>query len=216
MSICENLKSIKEFIDARANLIAVSKTKPVSMIKEALDCGQLDFGENKVQDLYSKSNELENESIHWHFIGKLQTNKINQLLKTPNLSSIHSIDSIKLLDKILNKKIDKVIGLFIQVNTSDEYEKNGFDIDFDFQKLIQRIDENNCFEFKGFMTIGKIRTDNFELDAKKSFVAMHDLKAQYGQNRQIELSMGMSNDYKIALDYGSNWLRIGSSIFGQR
>jgi pyridoxal phosphate enzyme (YggS family) len=216
MSIFENLKSIKEDIDTRANLIAVSKTKPTSMIKEALEAGQLDFGENKVQDLHTKSIELENENIHWHFMGKLQSNKINQLLKSPNLVSIHSIDSIKLLDKILNKKIDKVIGLFIQVNTSDEDEKNGFSIGQDFQSIIQRIDESSGFEFKGFMTIGKIRTDNFELDAQKSFVAMRGLKAQYGQNRQIELSMGMSNDYKIALDYGSNWLRIGSSIFGKR
>lgn len=216
MSIKENLLEIKSEIQGRAELIAVSKTKPISSIIEAIEAGQVHFGENKVQDLLAKAEDLKDRVIKWHFIGSLQSNKINQLLKVPNLLSIHSIDSIKLLDRILNKKIDKVVGLFIQVNTSGEKQKGGFEVDTDFSVVINKIDKSDNFDFCGFMTIGKIRTDDFEEDAKRCFGALRELKEKYGHNREIELSMGMSNDYKIALDYDSKWIRVGSSIFGKR
>lgn len=214
MSIESNLKNIRSDINNNCQIIAVSKTKPVSMIIEALKAGQMHFGENKVQDLCDKANELQNYKIKWHFIGNLQSNKINQLLKCPNLLSIHSIDSIKLLDKLLSKKTDNVIELFIQVNTSHESEKSGFELDFDFMQLISRINEHENFNFKGFMTIGKIRTDDFEKDARASFEILNNLKLKYGEH--LELSMGMSRDYKIALEYNTNWIRVGSAIFGQR
>lgn len=214
MSIENNLNDIKSKLSTNCNLIAVSKTKPISMILEATRVGHVHFGENKVQDLCDKATELKDENIKWHFIGHLQSNKINQLLKCPNLLSIHSIDSIKLLDKLLSKKTDKIIELFVQVNTSNETEKGGFEADFDFTQLISRINEHENFNFKGFMTIGKIRTDDFEKDARASFEILNDLKLKYGEH--LELSMGMSSDYKIALEYNTNWIRVGSAIFGQR
>lgn len=215
MTLKENLDQMKlELSDSGANLIAVSKTKPLSLIEEAISLGQVHFGENKVQDLKEKAIKLSSQNVKWHFIGHLQTNKVNTLLSTPNLASIHSIDSIKLLDKILSKNPDNLIELFIQVNTSNEDEKGGFSIDFDFSDLISRIDKHDNFKFKGFMTISKIRTDDFEADAHKSFQSLSMLRDKYDQN--LDLSMGMSSDFKIALKYNTNWVRVGSAIFGQR
>lgn len=215
MSIKDAIKKIKDEIPKNCELVAVSKTKSVRVILEAYEVGQVHFGENKVQELLDKSEDLPLD-IKWHFIGKLQSNKINQLLKVKNLSSIHSIDSIKLLDKLLSKKIDKIIELFIQVNTSLEEEKSGFHVNDDFLPLISKIESHEKFSFKGFMTIGKIRTENFEEDAKKSFALLQSLKQKYSINRQVELSMGMSNDYMLATQFETNWIRVGSRIFGDR
>ena len=212
-SILEHLK------DADSKLIAVSKTKPASDIQLAFECGQKNFGENKVQELLEKAQQLELEGIQWHFIGHLQSNKINMLLKTPNLQSIHSIDSIKLLNKLLSKSIDKAIGVFLQVNTSGESEKSGFEQTSEIEHAIELLNEHPDFYFQGLMTIGKIRTDNFEEDAKECFQKLVDLKTDISQKfnlKQVELSMGMSSDYPIALKYGANWIRIGSNIFGKR
>jgi pyridoxal phosphate enzyme (YggS family) len=210
----KNLKNIQKQINKRAKLIAVTKTWPQSYIQKAFEYGQVHFGENKVQELLDKSNNLSHLDIKWHFIGSLQSNKINSLLRVKNLISIHSISSIKLLNKLLSKKIDKKIGLFIQINTSGEEQKEGFDIKEDFTFLIEKINKHEFFYFQGFMTIGKIRTDNFEVEARRSFEQLVRIKQECSVNAQ--LSMGMSNDFKIALEYDSNWVRIGSSIFGRR
>lgn len=205
--------------DFSANLIAVTKTKPIIDIQYAYDCGQRVFGENKVQELLDKAEKLKLDDIKWHFIGHLQSNKINMLLKVPNLQSIHSIDSIKLLNKLLGKSPGKSIGVFLQVNTSSEDEKSGFT---NMEEVIQGIEllkNHKDFYFQGLMTIGKIRTENFEEDAIKSFTQLNSLKDNISQNNlgnDIQLSMGMSQDYPIALKYGANWVRVGSSIFGGR
>jgi pyridoxal phosphate enzyme (YggS family) len=224
--------SIKESIDKLnntiapfkgASLLAVSKTKPASDIQTAYECNQRDFGENKVQELLDKSLELKEScpDIKWHFIGGLQSNKINMLLKTENLVSIHSIDSIKLLNKLISKNIDKNIGIFLQVNTSREQEKGGFAISnkeeiFEAVKLLR---EQTHFFLQGLMTIGKIRTENFEEDAIICFQELADLKSDICKSfdlETLELSMGMSSDYPMALKLGTNWVRIGSNIFGSR
>jgi pyridoxal phosphate enzyme (YggS family) len=225
MSIKESIEQLNNTIAPfkGASLLAVSKTKPASDIQIAYVCGQRDFGENKVQELLEKSLELKVTcpDIRWHFIGGLQSNKINMLLKTQNLVSIHSIDSIKLLNKLLSKNIDKKIGIFLQINTSGEEEKGGFATTdkkeiFDAVELIR---EHSHFYLQGLMTIGKIRTENFEEDAALCFNELVDLKADISQKfklNEIELSMGMSSDYPIALKLGTNWVRIGSNIFGSR
>jgi pyridoxal phosphate enzyme (YggS family) len=225
MSIKESIEQLNNTIAPfkGASLLAVSKTKPASDIQIAYVCGQRDFGENKVQELLDKSLELKVTcpDIRWHFIGGLQSNKINMLLKTQNLVSIHSIDSIKLLNKLLSKNIDKKIGIFLQINTSGEEEKGGFATTdkkeiFDAVELIR---EHSHFYLQGLMTIGKIRTENFEEDAALCFNELVDLKADISQKfklNEIELSMGMSSDYPIALKLGTNWVRIGSNIFGSR
>lgn len=205
--------------DYPAKLVAVTKTKPVSDIKLAYQCGQRVFGENKVQELLDKATLLPFEGIKWHFIGHLQTNKINMLLKVPNLKSIHSIDSIKLLKKLLSKFPGKSIGLFLQVNTSLEDEKTGFTSKEGIIEGIELLKGHKDFYFQGLMTIGKIRTENFEQDAINCFKQLVDLKNDLFQkigHDEIQLSMGMSKDYPTALKSGSNWIRVGSSLFGSR
>jgi pyridoxal phosphate enzyme (YggS family) len=209
----------QDLSDSEAQLVAVSKTKPASDIKLAYECGQRVFGENKVQELLDKAQELDLEGIQWHFIGHLQSNKINMLLKTPNLQSIHSIDSIKLLNKLLSKSVGKGIGVFLQVNTSKEDEKSGFETKEELELAVKLLNDHPDFYFQGFMTIGKIRTENFEEDAQKCFQQLVELKHDFSQkfsNDSIELSMGMSSDYPIALKFGANWIRVGSNIFGSR
>jgi pyridoxal phosphate enzyme (YggS family) len=203
-----------------AKLIAVTKTYPTSDIQTAYEAGQREFGENKVQDLFDKATELANhKDIHWHFIGHLQTNKINKLLSVPNLVSIHSIDSIKLLNKLITKEPAKMIGLFLQINTSGEPEKGGFENWDELVQATQQIKDSKGFYLQGLMTIGKIRTENFEEDARGCFQQMQTYKHDFSQKLDLEgleLSMGMSQDYAIALKSGTDWVRIGSKIFGKR
>ena len=225
MSIKESIEQLNNTIAPfkGASLLAVSKTKPASDIQIAYECNQRDFGENKVQELLEKSLELKKKcpDIKWHFIGGLQSNKINMLLKTQGLVSIHSIDSIKLLNKLLSKSIDKKIGIFLQINTSDEVEKGGFKAK-DSEEIfsaVELIREHSHFYLQGLMTIGKIRTENFEEDAALCFKELVDLKSDICKSfdlETLELSMGMSSDYPMALKLGTNWVRIGSNIFGSR
>lgn len=229
--IAENLSHFRNELQGhQAKLLAVSKTKPVSDIIAAYESGQRDFGENKVQDLLEKATELQNTcpEIRWHFIGHLQSNKINQLLKTPGLCAIHSIDSLKLLNKLLTKPLSKSssdnssgekIGLFLQINTSGESEKSGFESDDDIYEAVALTMQNDHFFLQGFMTIGRIRTENFEEDARECFESLVRLKENCASKfklSHLELSMGMTQDYAIALKSGTNWIRIGSAIFGER
>lgn len=217
-----NLNQIKDELEKKTNLVAVSKTKPYSDIALLYEVGHRDFGENKVQELKEKAEILAPScpELRWHFIGHLQTNKINNLLKINQLVSIHSIDSIKLLNKILSKiPANKNLGLFLEVKTTDEAEKSGFTDYDEIKTAIKEIQENDCFTFLGLMTMGKIRTDDFEVDARNSFKQLNELRQKLLQDqvtKKIELSMGMSQDYKWALDYGANYVRVGSSIFGKR
>lgn len=217
--ISDKIRYFKDKLNSNCSLLAVSKTKPIEDIQEALNAGQIDFGENKVQDLYQKSLEFESDRINWHFIGHLQSNKINQLLKVKNLVSIHSVDSLKLLKKLLNKNYPAPIGLFLQVNTSGENEKSGFTSSEALKEAINLIlQKKTCFYLQGLMTIGKIRTENFEEDARSSFLQLKQLKKEIDNDHDlnIELSMGMSQDFEIAQEFGANWVRIGSAIFGKR
>jgi pyridoxal phosphate enzyme (YggS family) len=216
-----NLEEVKDKLPKRTHLVAVSKFKPVSDIALMYELSQLDFGENKVQELKEKSEALSGScpDINWHFIGNLQTNKINTLLKINQLTSIHSIDSIKLLNKLLSKNLDKKIGLFLQVNTSDEDEKSGFE---DYQELVEGIkliQEHDQFFFQGLMTMGKIRTDNFTEDAKACFLKLTNIKDKLENEKHgkdIKLSMGMSQDFEIAVKVGTDYIRVGSKLFGER
>ena len=215
-SISDEINTIRDRLGPATSLLAVSKTRPSSMIEQAYRIEQRHFGENKVQELFDKSNELSHLSeICWHFIGHLQSNKINQLLKVKSLVSIHSIDSSKLLEKLLSKKIDRSVGLFLQLNTSGENEKGGFTNLTELESAADKIKEHNDFYLQGLMTIGKIRTERFEDDARASFQKLAQYKKDLGLDK-LELSMGMSSDFEIAQEYGSNWVRIGSQIFGSR
>ena len=195
--------------------VAVSKTKPIKEIQKIYDLGHRDFGENKVQELEHKYHNLPKD-INWHMIGHLQTNKVKKVV--PIVSLIHSIDSIKLL-KIVNKeskKINKVTNCLIQINISKESTKYGFDnneIDF-LNKSFLKGYEN--IKIRGLMGMASFSND--ENIVKSEFENLN--KIYNNIKNSIDdidiLSMGMSNDYKLALEAGSNMVRIGSKIFGAR
>lgn len=195
--------------------VAVSKTKPKEDIEKVYNLGHRDFGENKVQELEYKYNNLP-QDINWHMIGHLQSNKVRKVI--PIVSLIHSVDSLKLL-KVINKeskKFDKVTNCLIQVNISKESSKYGFeDRELDFLNQ-ETINEYKNIKFKGLMGMASFTND--ESIIKNEF---NNLKNIYDNLRkEIDdfniLSMGMSNDYKIALESGSNMIRVGSKIFGKR
>ena len=218
--IKNNYDQVSKSLNDHTKLIVVSKTRTVDEIQKVVDLGHKDFGENKVQELQEKSQFFKDKNLNWHFIGHLQSNKINQLLSCPSLSSIHSIDRISLLDKLLSKETEHKIGLFLQVNTSGEIEKGGFSnesVDLLNQAVI-KIKSSSDFFIQGLMTIGKIRTDDFKADAHTCFKSLVSLKQKLDKTHDLdlELSMGMSQDFEIALEYKTNWVRIGTQIFGPR
>ena len=196
--------------------VAVSKTKPVGDIEKIYNLGHKEFGENKVQELLDKYDKLPKD-IKWHMIGHLQTNKIKKVI--PIISLIHSVDSLKLLKKINNEaiKINKVISCLLQINISNENNKYGFTID-----QIREIFNNEVlkdFKFiriKGLMGMASF-TENenqIRIEFKNLKKIFDELKIKYPELKII--SMGMSGDYKIAIEEGSNMIRIGSKIFGKR
>lgn len=206
-----------------ATLVAVSKATDLESIQYALDNKQKDFGENRIGDLEEKAQFLKNEEIHWHFIGNLQSNKMNRLLKIPNLKYIHSIDSLKTLETLYKKEehfVGEQLGFFLQVNTSGEDEKQGFS-STDYNGLAAAANlisskAKSKFQLAGLMTMGKIRTDNFEEDARSCFRSLVKIKNTLKRDFQLPeilLSMGMSQDYSIALEEGADFVRIGTRLF---
>ena len=195
--------------------VAVSKTKPKEDIEKIYNLGHRDFGENKVQELEFKYHNLPKD-INWHMIGHLQSNKVRKVIPLVNL--IHSVDSLKLL-KVINKeskKFDRVTNCLIQVNISKEISKYGFEeSELDFLNQ-ESMNEYKNIKFKGLMGMASFTND--ENVIKNEF---NNLKNIYNNIRKESddfniLSMGMSNDYKIALKSGSNMIRVGSKIFGKR
>ena len=219
-SICKSIdRNPKEI-----HLIAVSKTFPSEAISSALDFNQLDFGENKVQELVSKQKELADRILNWHLIGHLQTNKVKYIV--PFVHLIHSVDSLKLALKIQNEaaKIDKIVKCLVQVNTSGEEQKSGCDIQHAL-KLVKEISNLENVKIKGMMTIGKLILE--DADENERFVIRENfrtLKRLFDEAKSLclknvdmqYLSMGMTSDYQIAIEEGSNMLRIGTAIFGKR
>ena len=206
----------------KSSLVAVTKYSPVEDIQYAYEWGQKDFGENRVQDLEKKAQAFQEKNLdpRWHFIGKLQSNKINQLFKIPNLFAIHSVDSLKLLEKLYQKESqfegDSLL-FFLQIKTSDEDEKSGFESKEEIYEALSFIEKRNVSKLKffGLMTMGKMRTSEFEKDATKCFEKLKNLRDDISNNSafSLKLSMGMSQDYKIAVSLQSDFVRIGSMIF---
>lgn len=203
-----------------ATLVAVSKYSPVEDVILAYTCGQLDFGENRVSELKTKAEifqEKKLENVRWHFIGSLQTNKVKELLKIPNLWAIHSVDSKKLVEELLKRESEfsgPELKLFFQLNTSHEDEKSGFDTLEVLQEAMALVNSQKASKFKviGLMTMGAIRTDDFKASAQLSFRQLK--KARETLNLpDLKLSMGMSQDYQIALLENADFIRVGSLIF---
>ena len=220
MNISDNIDSIKSVIPDQVKLIAVSKTKPNEDILEAYNSGHKIFGENKVQDLIKKSEELPKD-IEWHYIGHLQRNKVKNII--PFVSLIHAVDSLRLLLKINEeaKKIDKKINCLMQMHIAEESSKFGLDIDE--LKIILDSDDYKSAEninIIGLMGMATYTPDNNQI--KKEFEHLKScfdsIKDSYFQkNKEFkEISMGMSGDYKTAISAGSTMIRVGSIIFGER
>ena len=225
--IKENLKYIedeikkvceKENIDKNAcTLIAVSKTKPIELIKEAYDYGIRDFGENKVQEILEKYEQLPKD-IRWHMIGHLQTNKVKMILD--KVEYIHSIDSLKLasvIDKEAKKKGIVVKG-FLELNIVGEETKFGFSVE-ELNSIVEELAIFDNLRIIGLMIVAPfvdIAEKNREIFKKMKKIAV-DINAKKIHNVKIsELSMGMSGDYLVAIEEGATFVRVGSSIFGER
>ncbi len=195
-------------------LVIVSKNQSIEKIQFLYDLGHRDFGENKVQELSHKSEALSNLDIRWHFIGNLQSNKVKKLLVIRNLHFIHSVSKMSLVEELIRNMCE--VSYFLQVNTSGEDEKSGFLELSEIEQALEKIAKKG-HSVQGLMTIGAIRTNSFEDDARSCFSKLvkikETLRAEYFLNQQIDLSMGMSKDYHIALNYHSDWVRIGSRIF---
>lgn len=209
MSIKRNIESITAGLRPGCRLIAVSKTHPPELIREAYDAGQRVFGENKVQEMVAKYEVLPKD-IQWHLIGHLQTNKVKYI--APWVSLIHSVDSSKLAEEIdkQGKKVGRVIPCLLQVHIAEEETKFGFDRN-EVLDFVRNVSLPNI-RIEGLMGMATL-TDNTD-QIRKEFKTLHDLFVEIGNMK--ELSMGMSSDYKIAMEEGSTMVRIGTAIFGKR
>ena len=218
--IKENLNSIRRNIPENVTLIAVSKTKPISDLQEAYDAEQRIFGENKALEMREKYQQLP-EDIQWHFIGHLQTNKIKYI--APFVSLIHSIDSLSLLEAVNKEaaKNNRVINCLLQFHIAQEETKFGLDIDEAKQILeSDTFKQMNNVRIVGVMGMATFTEDITQIRNEfKSLKKIYDiLKENYFKDDTSfkEISMGMSDDYPIAVKNGSTLVRVGSKIFGER
>ncbi len=212
MKIKENLKLIINTLPKQLTLVAVSKTKPKSDILLAYSAGQKIFGENKALELAKKAEELPSD-IQWHMIGHLQRNKVKYI--APFVSLIHGVDSIKLLKEIDKRaaKNSRIIDCLLQVHIAKESTKFGFNIS-EINQAILDANEFNNIRITGLMGMATFTNDTKQI--KEEFKSLKTLFDSIKNKTITILSMGMSGDYKLAIQEGSTMVRIGSSIFGKR
>jgi len=205
--------------EKEVTIIAVSKTKPLSDVVELQQYGVMDFGENKVQELCSKYEEID-KPVRWHLIGHLQTNKVKYIVDKVEL--IHSVDSFKLAKQISKEAVKKgvTVPILIQVNVAQEETKFGLDADEEkVVNLVSEVSQLPNIEIKGLMTIAPFVDDPednrvYFRELKQLFV---DIKAKNFDNVDMSiLSMGMTNDYEVAIEEGATMIRVGTGIFGAR
>ena len=220
MEIIENLLSFLSTIPVGVQLVAVSKTKPDEAVMEAYNAGQRIFGENKVQDLSAKAVQLPDD-IDWHFIGHMQTNKVKYI--APFVKMIHAVDSIKLLKEINKQalKHNRVIDCLLQFHIAEETTKFGLSLSESMEILNNKV----LFDMKNIRIVGVMGMATYTDDThqvRKEFKRlaeyMSELKTNFFSDKPYfkEISMGMSGDYKIAIEEGSTMIRIGTKIFGAR
>jgi len=224
--IAENLAEIRAAIAREAeaagrspesvHLIAVSKFKPLSAIQEAVEAGQLDFGENRVQELVDKHAAL--PDVRWHMIGHLQRNKVKYI--APFVHLIHSVDSPRLLAEVnkQGEKHDRILNILLQLNISDEHQKGGM-TEAVAADILQRIEEYPYIRVQGLMGMAEFTDDMAVVREQFQRLAQaRDAFVQYEGDRitMAHLSMGMSGDYPVAIAEGSTMVRVGSAIFGRR
>ncbi|XMO86506.1 YggS family pyridoxal phosphate-dependent enzyme [Algibacter sp. AS12] len=219
MSIKENLNNIKSKLPEHVTLVAVSKTKPVSDLMEAYEAGQRIFGENKIQEMVEKHQDMPKD-IEWHMIGHVQTNKVKYMAEFVSL--IHGVDNYKLLKEINKqaKKHNRVIDCLLQLKIASEDSKFGMS----FEEASEIIQSEKFSELKNINVVGVMGMATFTTDEnqitnefnrlKFAFDALKALQTQYCRLKTI--SMGMSGDFPLAIAAGSTMIRVGSSIFGSR
>jgi len=218
MSIVSAIQNLKDSLPKNATLVAVSKTMPKADIMQAYNTGHRDFGENKVQDIAAKYETLPKD-IKWHFIGHLQRNKVKYIV--PFVYLIHGVDSLKLLKEI-NKRaanIDIVVDCLLQLSIADEESKFGFSD----EEILELISGDEINQLKNVNLRGLMGMATNTNESEKVKLEFHHLKETFDKASELAqkedfsiLSMGMTSDYLLAVEEGSNMVRIGSLIFGRR
>ena len=218
MSIAQNLTAIKATLPDHITLVAVSKTKPVADLMEAYNAGQRIFGENKIQEMTDKWEQMPKD-IQWHMIGHVQTNKVKFMASFVNL--IHGVDSLKLLAEINKqaKKCNRIIDVLLQIHIAEEETKFGLDNN-ELDEILKKV-QNDKEDLKNINIIGLMGMATFtnnQNQIKKEFLHLKSIFDKLKSENQTlnNLSMGMSGDYQLAIECGSTMVRIGSSIFGGR
>ena len=216
MSIQKKLHNITSQLPKKVTLVAVSKTKPIEAIQEAYDAGQRVFGENKIQEMTQKWEQLPKD-IQWHMIGNLQRNKVKYMAEYVSL--VHGVENLKLLTEINKqaKKHNRVINCLLQIKIAEEDTKAGMTVEE--AKII--ISSEDVFEMKNIKIVGLMGMASFTDNQDQVAYEFSCLKTTFEElkdnNTEFEtISMGMSGDYKLAIDNGSTMIRVGSSIFGVR
>jgi pyridoxal phosphate enzyme (YggS family) len=219
MSIKDNLLQIKSSLPEHVTLVAVSKTKPISDLMEAYNAGQRIFGENKIQEMTEKWEQMPKD-IQWHMIGHIQTNKVKFM--APYVSLIHGVDSLKLLEEINKQalKNNRIINCLLQIHIAEEETKFGLNED----ELKDLLASESFINFKNIKIVGLMGMATFTENQNQIKKEFEQLKSIFDTKKSLSivnsqlsiLSMGMSGDYKLAIECGSTMVRIGSSIFGGR
>ena len=219
MSIKENLLHIQSQLPENVTLVAVSKTKPVADLMEAYNAGQRIFGENKIQEMTEKWQQMPKD-IEWHMIGHVQSNKVKYMI--PYVKLIHGVDSLKLLKEInrLAAKWRKKVDCLLQIHIAEEDTKFGLDE----KELGEILHSDELKTFQNIRIVGLMGMATFTDNTEQIKREFQHLKSIFDKNKQLEtlnlkletLSMGMSGDYQLAIECGSTMVRIGSSIFGER
>ena len=212
MGITENLKTLQKSLTNKVVLVAVSKTKSNTDILQAYNSGHRIFGENKVQELIQKQEELPKD-IQWHMIGHLQSNKVKYI--APFISLIHGVDSLKLLTEI-NKRAEqnkRIIDCLLQIHIATESSKFGFKIN-EIKDALIAVQKFKNINIKGLMGMATFTNDRTQI--RKEFSNLEMVFNQIKTPQINTLSIGMSGDYQIAIENGSTMIRIGSAIFGAR
>ena len=219
MSIKENLLQIKSSIPENVTLVAVSKTKPVADLTEAYNAGQRVFGENKIQEMTEKWEQMPKD-IQWHMIGHVQTNKVKYMAEYVSL--IHGVDSLKLLQEINKQaaKHNRIIDCLLQIYIAEEESKFGLD-EKELDEMLKQVQHEKMQNIRIVGLMGMATFTDNKIQIKKEF---QNLKCIFDKYKSLKtehcqlntISMGMSGDYKLAIECGSTMVRIGSSIFGTR
>ena len=215
MDIAKNIESIKAEFTSDVTLVAVSKTKPIQDLMEAYEAGQRIFGENKIQEMTNKWEALPKD-IEWHMVGHVQTNKVKYM--APYVKMIHAVHKMKLLKEINKqaKKENRVIDCLLQMKIAEEDSKYGMTKEEIIEFLAdEQLKNYTNVKLRGLMGMATFTDDNEQI--KREFTLLKNLYEQLKSSHNFDvLSMGMTGDYKIAIEQGSSMIRIGSKIFGAR